>query len=219
MTTASPYLKAALLTLAITFLGFFFISQLDAMRANELRANVEDLVFQSESERMLYLYAQTMGNSSKELCYYISSNAEAKASQAYALSEKIHAYETSNVVNEDYEKIKNQYYLSNMNLYLNMRAAEKYCGAGNYTTVLFFYKTKEDCPECRAQGGVLDSLRTTHPELRVFAFPSDSGLGFIDVFQTRHNITTVPALVIDDNVVLQGLKGQEQVEPYLPASR
>ena len=216
---ANTYLKAALITLALTLLGFFFISQLDAMRANEIRNGVDDLAFQSDTEHMLSLYAQVMDNSSTELCVYASSSAQSQESQAYSLLEKINYYEKSNVVNSDYEKIKNRYYLSNALLYLNMRAQEKYCGDSPYTTVLFFYRVKTDCPECRAQGGVLDSLRTTHPELRVFAFPSDSGLGFIDVFQTRHNITTVPALVIDDNVVLQGLKGQEQVEPYLPASR
>ncbi|HIH18418.1 TPA: hypothetical protein HA225_00395, partial [Candidatus Micrarchaeota archaeon] len=57
---ASPYIKAGLLTLAITLLGFFFITQLDSMRAGELRSSVDELMFQSESERMLFLYAQTM---------------------------------------------------------------------------------------------------------------------------------------------------------------
>ena len=216
MKTTSPYLKAALLTVALTLLGFFFISQLDAMRAAELKSSVNDLLFQAESERMLYQYAQVMGNSSAELCDYVSASEQAKASQAYALSEKIRYYETSNVVNADYESIKDQYYLSNMGLYLDMRAAEQYCGPGNYTTMLFFYKAATDCPECRTQGGVLDELRKTHPELRVFAFPSDSSLDFINIFLKRHRITAVPALVINDSVVLQGLQGKEEVEKYLP---
>ena len=214
---ASPYIKAGLLTLAITLLGFFFITQLDSMRAGELRSSVDELMFQSESERMLFLYAQTMGNSTSELCAYVSKTTEAKAARAYELSQKIQYYEQSNIINSEYERIKSQYYLANAGLYLNMRATSKFCDSSPYTTVLFFYRVKLDCPECRAQGGVLDSLRKKHPNLRVFAFPNDTELPFINVFIKRHGIEKVPALVIDDSVVLQGLKSEEEIEEYLAA--
>jgi len=212
---ANAYLKAALVTIAITLLGFFFISQLDSMRADELKDSVNDLVFQSESERMLYLYAQVMGNDTGELCSYISGTEKTKASRTYELSEKIRYYERSNLMNAEYERIRNQYYLSNAALYLNTRAAEKYCGQSPYTTVLFFYKVKGDCPECRTQGGALDELGAKYPKLRVFAFPADTEHEFINVFLARHNITTVPAVVIDDNVVLEGLQSKQELEKYI----
>ncbi len=212
---ASPYLKAALLTLAIAALGFFFIGQLDSMRASELRASVDELMFQSESERLLALYSQVMDNSSGELCGYASTATRAKEDKAYALAEKIRYYEQSNIVNSEYDKIRNQYYLANAELYLNMRSTARYCGSSPYTTVLFFYKVRENCPECRAQGGVLDSLRSKYPNLRVFAFPSDSDQDFINVFIRRHKITQAPSLVINDSVVLQGLQSEAEVEKYL----
>ena len=215
---ANTYLKAAIVTVALTLLGFFFIGQLDAMRADELRKNMDDLNFASESERMLLLYTQVMGNGS-ELCGYASQAATARADQAYALSQKISFYEKSNVVNAEYESIKGRYYLANAALYLNLMAENKYCTDTPYTTALFFYNVKTDCPECRAQGGVLDNLRQQHPELRIFAFPEDSGYEFINVFIRRHNVTSAPALVIDDRYVLQGLKSEGEIEPYLPARK
>jgi len=210
----SPYIKAALLTLALTFLGFFFISQFDAMRATELRGSVDDLIYQSESERLLFLYAQTMGNGT-ELCAYFNSTTEASANRAYALAGKIRQYEESNVLNAEYTRIRDQYYLSNAALYLNLRSAEKYCGGDKYDTVLFFYKVKQNCPDCNAQGKVLDALRATHPNLRVFAFPTDTELPFIKLLSARHNITQVPSLAINDNTVLRGLQTDSQVEKYL----
>jgi hypothetical protein len=210
----SPYVKAALLTLALTFLGFFFISQFDAMRAAELRTSVDDLIYQSESERLLFLYAQTMGNGT-DLCSYFASTTEARANRAYTLAEKIRQYEQSNVLNSEYSRIRDQYYLSNAALYLNLRSAEKYCGSSQYTTVLFFYRIKQSCPECNAQGKVLDALRAKYPNLRVFAFPYDTDLPFLKVLTSRHSITQVPSLVINDNVVLQGLQTDTQVEGRL----
>ena len=134
---ASPYLKAALLTLAIILLGFFFISQLDAMRASELQSSVDDLLLQSETERLLFLYAQTVDNSTGELCTYLSDSTRAKEDTAFALSQKIQAYESGNLLSGDYDRIRNQYYLANAGLYLDLMGAEKYCNSVNYTTVLF----------------------------------------------------------------------------------
>lgn len=213
---ANTYLKAAIITLALTLLGFFFISQLDAMRADELRQSVDDLNFASESERMLLLYTQVMGNGS-ELCGYAAQAASARSDQAYALSQKISFYEKSNVVNAEYERIKGRYYLSNAAFYLNLMAEKKYCADTPETTVLFFYRVNTDCPECRAQGGVLDNLRARHPEMRIFAFPIDSQYAFVNVFASRHNVTSAPSIVIDDKVVLTGLKSESEIEPYLPA--
>ncbi|MCX8197879.1 MAG: conjugal transfer protein TraF [Candidatus Micrarchaeota archaeon] len=208
---ASPYLKAALLTVALTFLGFFFISQFDSMRASELRSQLDELSYQLESERLMFLYSQTIG-SQAELCSYFATATESKANKAYLLAEKIRQYEQSNILNAEYEKIRNQYYLSNAALYLNLRLAEKYCAQNSHTTILFFYKIKQSCPECAAQGKILDALREKHPNLRVFAFPHDADLPFLNALVRRHGITQVPALVIDDKTVLFGLQADWQIE-------
>jgi hypothetical protein len=213
---ANTYLKAAVLTAALALLGFFFMSQLDAMRAAELRQSVDDLTFQSESEQLLFLYLQTMENNSGEVCGYLSQMTRDKANKAWALSEKIQYYEKSNVASGDYDRIRRQYYLANAELYLNMRAAEKYCGQSQYNTVLFFYSINSNCPECRAQGGVLDNLRKTHPEMQVFAFPYDSGEPFLDIFVKRHGIASVPAVVVNDGTVLTGLQSESQIENQFP---
>jgi hypothetical protein len=215
----SPYIKAALVTLAITLFGFFLISQLDAMKATELQRNVDELIFQSQTERAMFLYSQSMANSSYELCDYLSSAAKDRASKAYTLAEKIRRYEESNVVNEEYERISGRYYLANTELYLNLRAAAKYCGKSPYTTVLFFYRIDGECQECLAQGAVLDGLRAAHPNLRVFALPYDTDYEFINIFVRRHGISQVPSLVIDDKTVLQKLSSAQEIEPYIGKSQ
>ncbi|MEM4554553.1 MAG: thioredoxin family protein [Candidatus Anstonellaceae archaeon] len=209
----SPYIKAALLTAALTLLGFFFISQLDAMRAEELQKSVDELIYQSESERLLFLYSQAAGNQ-EQLCLYFSSATKTRAERAYLLAEKIRQYEQSNVLNSEYEKIRNQYYLSNAALYINLKLAEKYCKEAIYPTILFFYKIYENCPDCIAQGRILDSVRQKYPQLRVFAFPYDTDLPFLEILVKQHNITTVPSLVIKDQVLV-GLQDAAQIEEAL----
>ncbi|MEM4348027.1 MAG: thioredoxin family protein [Candidatus Anstonellaceae archaeon] len=209
----SPYIKAALLTVALTLLGFFFIGQLDAMRAAELQKSVDELIYQSESEKLLFLYSQAAGDQ-QQLCLYFSSATKTKAERAYLLAEKIRQYEQSNVVNSEYERIRNQYYLSNAALYINLKLAEKYCKQTSYPTILFFYKIYENCPDCIAQGRILDSLRQKYPELRVFAFPYDTELPFLEMLVRQYNITSVPSLVIKDRVLV-GLQHAKQIEDAL----
>ncbi len=212
---ASVYLKAALLTLAVALIGFFFVSQIDAMRANELKGDVDSLMLQSESERLLFLYAQTMDNSSEALCTYLQKSTQAKSDKAFALSQRIQYYEKGNLLDANYDRIRDQYYLANAGLYLNLRAAEKYCGSSPYTTVLYFYRISPDCPNCRAQGGVLDSMRANYPMLRVFAFPVDTDNPIVMAFVQRHGITDAPALVVDDKVVLRGLQSESDLAIYI----
>jgi hypothetical protein len=212
---ANLYLKAALLTVAITMVGFFFIFQLDASRASELRSSVDELALQSETERLLFLYTQTLNGSGSELCAYLSKSAQQREDKAFALSQKIQYYEKGNLLNSDYDRIRNQYYLANAGLYLNLLAAKKYCGSAPYTTVVFFYRISPDCPECRAQGGVLDELRKKEPTLRVFAFPLDTDNPVVLAFAERHGITSAPTLIVDDSVVLRGLQNEEEIGAYI----
>lgn len=212
---ASPYVKAALVTAAAALLGLFFVSQLDAMRASEIRSSVEDLLFQSESERLLFSYATLYGNSTAELCASVKSATASRATQTLTLYEKIRYYENSNVVSAEYDRLRNQYYLANAALYLNVMTAEKYCGRAPYKTVLFFYRITPDCPECRAQGGVLDSVVNRHPDVRVFAFPTDSGLEFVDFLAERHGVTQVPSIVAGDSAAVGGVLDERGVEQLL----
>ncbi|MCX6771513.1 MAG: hypothetical protein NTX79_05660 [Candidatus Micrarchaeota archaeon] len=209
---ANVYLKAAMLTAALALLGFFFISQLDAMRTNELKREVGNLAMQAESERQMFLYWQLLGNGSGEMCSYFSGEAGRRASATYDLTQKISAYEKSNVLGSEYDGIRRQYYISNAGLYINLLAAEKYCGTAPYKTILFFYRIGTDCPECRAQGGVLDSLQAGRSDIRVFAFPIDSGEPVIGMLANRSNVTSVPAVVVGDGKPLFGLVGQGELE-------
>ena len=209
---SNTYLKAALITAALALLGFFFISQLDAMRTSELKGAVGELAMQAESERQMFLYWQLVGNGSGEMCSYFSSETGRRASATYDLTQKIAAYEKSNVLGSEYDSIRRQYYISNAGLYINLLAAKKYCGGSPYKTILFFYRIGDDCPECRAQGGVLDGLQSGRSDIRVFAFPIDSGNPVVDMLANRSKVTSVPAVVIGDGKPLFGLVGQDELE-------
>jgi len=212
---ANVYMKAFFLTAAVVLLAFFFISQLDLMRTADLQREIDAMTFDSESERLIYAYTQLMGNGTQAVCSYASGTAKARAARAYALSEKIRYFEQSNVVNADYERIKEQYYLANAALYVNVQTAAKYCGTSPYATILFFYKTRQDCPECQAQGAVLDNIVNSNANVRVFAFPIDTDYEFVNMLAQGHSVASAPALVVNEGKVLTGLHSEDELRAVL----
>ncbi|MBN4049026.1 hypothetical protein JYT91_00245 [archaeon AH-315-M20] len=69
----------------------------------------------------------------------------------------------------------------------------------NQTTILYFYKKKEDCPDCDAQAFVLTDLnKEVDPEVAIFSFDSDLQLPSINTLELFYNITSYPCMVVEN---------------------
>ena len=80
-----------------------------------------------------------------------------------------------------------------------LKGMEEWCQF-NQTIILYFYKKKEDCPDCDGQAFVLTDLnKEIDPEIAIFSFDSDLELPSIDTLELFYNITSYPCVVIEDN--------------------
>lgn len=70
----------------------------------------------------------------------------------------------------------------------------------NQTTILYFYKKKEDCPDCDAQAFVLTDLnKEIDPEIAIFSFDSDLGLPSIETLERFYKIDSYPCVVVENS--------------------
>ncbi len=84
-------------------------------------------------------------------------------------------------------------------------------------SIIYFYSNKESCPDCEKQAQVLQYLRTTYPQLRVYAFDYDLELSAIETLTKINKVQRVfPALVLPKGVVLYGFTPIETLETHLP---
>lgn len=94
--------------------------------------------------------------------------------------------------------LKRQYSLLLIKDYVLTQRIEEKCNI-KPVVALYFYSNAGDCSECEKTGYVLDYLRETYPELRVYAFDYNLDL---PALRTLINIVgvkpTLPALVIQD---------------------
>ncbi len=207
----SPYIKAAIVTLVLAAAGFALIAQIDAARARDLQYGVDAMLFESDSARLMYLYAQTVGTGDPEFCGVLNATMAAQSGRRSEFANKIIEYERASVFSQEYESIRNRYYLTNAELYLYTLSARRNCPSLDAVPVLYFYRIKPECPDCQTQGPVLDALVAKCPSLRVFAFPTGTSYPFIQMLEGKSGIASAPSIVLPGGKVLQGLKNEREI--------
>ena len=81
----------------------------------------------------------------------------------------------------------------------------------NQTTILYFYKKKEDCPDCDAQSFVLTDLnKEIDQEIAIFSFDSDLELPSVSVLESFYDIGPYPCLVVE-NMTYCGLHDKDDL--------
>jgi len=84
-------------------------------------------------------------------------------------------------------------------IYLSMVQSMKEVCNINQSVILYFYKKKEECPDCDAQAFVLTDLnKEIDDEIAIFSFDSNLELPSISALQLFYNISSFPCIVIED---------------------
>lgn len=117
---------------------------------------------------------------------------------------RIEAYEKNNVLSEEYLKLKEQYTQLSIRAWVIANKNYHSCKSG-FIPLLYFYT--KNCSNCISQGEELDLLQSNNTELKqkivVFTVDMDSEEITIKNLKEFYNITSTPALIVN-NKVLQG---------------
>jgi hypothetical protein len=111
----------------------------------------------------------------------------------------------------DFTQLKKSYFLSNAQLYFLIKKSNEVCNEDNQTILYFYRDGKPLCSDCIVQGKIIDGIRAKCGNVKSFAFPTDLGLGFVDLFKTLHGFDEVPSLVINEKTVFSGLTSEEEI--------
>ena len=89
------------------------------------------------------------------------------------------------------------------------------CADAKMEPVLYFYPDRQDCVECRAQAQVLNEVRDSCTNIRIFAFPTDLDIGVVDALKVRYNIDRTPAIVVNEQTYY-GITSREKLLSLVP---
>lgn len=96
-------------------------------------------------------------------------------------------------------------------LYFSMiKGMEEWCEV-NQTSILFFYKKKEECVDCDAQAFVLTDIKhELGNEVAIFSFDQDVALAPVAILAEYYNVTTYPCTVIGEETYC-GVYSKEEI--------
>ncbi len=205
------YKKAAIGTVLVFFMIFAVIWMIDDRRQRSVDSRIEDLSTQGESTRLFFLYGQYVKDAdSQKICNYIDFATKLQMDKGYYLVRQLKEFESANLLS-DYTRTRENYYLSNIELWIYTLQQKKMCNNSNVVPIVFFTNVNSACPQCSVQGEILDQVRTKCKNARVITVASDINLDIVELMKSQYGVEGAPTIIVNDEKKLVGLQGIDDI--------
>jgi len=202
------YIAAFILTSAIFLTAFYlseFFGEKKAEHLKDIEKKISLDILSSEIQYDLLKEAS---------CENLGDNVLSK--EINELAQKISTVEREQGnSNEQIVYLKDYYALLQIKDYLLSKRVTEKCGKKS-VFIIYFYGTEAECPKCKEQEYVLDYLRKTYPDLRVYAFDYNSKLSatrtILSLYKTKGSL---PLLIVN-GISESGLQTREEIISHLP---
>lgn len=212
----NPFFKAGILTAFILLISYLLAVQFDNARAGALKSDINRVMLENQEREVLLRYAQVMAKNPKDICPNLEALRQNRLGQVNRLDLEIANYEHSNLFNQDYQSLKNSYYVGAVDLLVSGQENAKLCGAKEVPVILF-YRQNPTCADCKAEGTILYRVSQRCQMARTYSFPVDSDSEVVRALVNRYGANETPALTIDDGALQFGLVSEEDIVKTLRA--
>lgn len=214
----NPLFKAVILTVFILIVGYLLAVQFDNARAGALKRDIDRVNLQNQEREVLLAYGRVMAKNPQDICPNLEALRANRLSQVSRLDTEIADYQRNNLFNQEYIDLSNSYFVGAVDILVSGEENAQLCGHREFPVVLF-YRQNPDCPDCRAEGPVLNQVAARCPNARTYAFPVDSGNPVVEVLLNRYQVhaSAMPAMSINDGKLEVGIQSAENIISKLKA--
>jgi|TARA_B100001964_G_scaffold240256_1_gene309599 hypothetical protein len=200
VTNKGIFIVAAVITIMLFVSIYSFNLFLNTQRERVIIDRMEDVLDEYQELQTLSLMSDVFG---KEMtCLSLEKRLAYMDKTLWDTGVKIDSYRevTEKFIADPFYLNQKQKFNRNEILYLSMLKEMKDWCEFNQTIILYFYKKKEDCPDCDSQAFVLTDLnKEIDDEIAIFSFDSDLELPSVKTLELFYNIDSYPCLVIEDD--------------------
>jgi len=194
------FIAAAIITVMLFISIYSFNLFLNTQREKVVIEKMEEVLDQYQELQVLSLMSEVFG---KEMtCLSLKSSLIHMDKTLWDAGIKIDRYRevTEKFITDPFYLDQKRKFNRNEIVYYSMLKDMKQWCQFNQTTILYFYKKKEDCPDCDAQSFVLTDLnKEIDSEIAIFSFDSDLELPSIKTLEMFYDIDSYPCTVVEDN--------------------
>ena len=131
----------------------------------------------------------------------------------------IDKYEKASRINNEIVSLHKKYDLLRALLWVNSIKIKEKCDS-DYHNVVYFYKYNDPSIEQKAKQRFFSNLlsqikQEKGADVLLIPIAGDNDLSSINVLLGEYNITELPAILIDENIVISNVESVEDIEKYL----
>jgi hypothetical protein len=207
-----PYLRAAVLSVLIFLSGIMFGVFLDNFRLSEIRKQISQIEVSSNDAMLLSLFLQKFGKNSCDKALDINLRFNERI---YKEGEQIEEAFKANRFTPELEQEWRKYILLQTQFWFNSIELKKNCNF-NYSNVVHLFKLKTEDIKERAvnklQSEIMLSLKQKcGNKIMLIPLTTDNNLSVVDAIIAKYNITKLPAIIINEEKIFQGLTSLEKI--------
>ena len=210
------YQKSIASTIVIFLIGLMIGMLIDNVRISDIRKGFTESEILWEDTRLLNIYIGKLGGSECEDAF----------EENLAYNDRIYKFGTdiekeieAATLTTEIENEWNKYVLLQFQFWLNSIELKEKCGF-DYSNVVYISRGKNTVgseeTENKVQSTVLlDIKEKCGKGMMLIPLTADSGLESVNLVIRHYNITELPAIIIDEKYVFQGLTPAASIERYI----
>nr|MBA4404733.1 hypothetical protein [Nanoarchaeum sp.] len=212
----SAFWKSLVVTMILFLIGVSLGILFESMRANHVKDKYEEIEFQLLDSQLRANFYQKIDS---DFCdYAIQENLEF-SDRIYEEGKKLETYEKFSKLGNALEKEKKKYALLKTEFWMNSKILKEQCNA-SYTNIIYFYRDQplndNEKQEQNVQSKVLTDLKEKYgADIMLIPIPIDFNISVISVYTRSFDVETVPAILINENIKLEGLHSLEEIEKLI----
>lgn len=219
------FFEAIILTFFILIIGVALGFGIEAYRTDKIIEQYKNYEIQAFDLKLQNYYYQIMDESS---CKQAIEQNFVFADDLYNTGLELEKFEEANQITNDISLEKKRYVLLKTELWLNSILLKKKCNEP-FDTVVYFYSddppSNIEVAEQRVLSNVLKTVKEDKGN-KIILLPiagdlkkglDEEGiqLGAVDLQRKVYNITQLPSILINEEVVLEGYQTAEEIESHL----
>ena len=209
------FAESLIITLLILSLGFLFGTYIESSRTSNVIENYKYFEIDALDLKLQNYYYQIMDKAS---CEEAIKQNFIFADEIYKQGLIIQRYEDGNKLTGDLLLEKKRYVLLKTELWLNSILLKEKC-KNPFHTIVYVYSQSSNTLKDAEQTAISKTLKGIKEELddKIVLIPiaGDLGLGAVNMQLRIYNVTYLPSLIIDEEHIIEGFKGKEEIEKYL----
>jgi hypothetical protein len=210
------FIETLILTILILMIGFTIGFYIEYSRTSITAKNYKLFEVDLLDLELQNYYYRIMGNESCKIA--IKSNLDF-ADRIYSQGLILERYEDANEILEDEILLeKKKYVLLKTELWLNSITIKQRC-ENPFHTITYIYSQEPNNVKDAEQAAIAETLQTLKKELGnnfiLIPIAGDLGLYSIDLQLETYNITYLPSIIIDEEIVLVGYHNEDEIKKFL----